>query len=163
MSPKRLKTARRSGGAQQWILAELRTLGISDKLSTSQIAKRVAKLRGKRFHPNSVYNALRILARRGEIIAVRRGHQKAYQIRGGAAASPRTASGSGRGGARQTPGGWRRSFARATTAGTVVETTVPPHKLALGEILVLRIRDGYVLTATNLHGRLALERHPLPS
>jgi hypothetical protein len=38
-----------------------------------------------------------------------------------------------------------------------------PHKLALGEILVLSIGNGQVLTATNLHGRLALERHPLPN
>jgi hypothetical protein len=37
-----------------------------------------------------------------------------------------------------------------------------PHKLAPGEILVLSIGSGNVLTATNLHGRLALERHPLP-
>ncbi|HZY70868.1 MAG TPA: hypothetical protein VFF67_07840 [Thermoplasmata archaeon] len=37
-----------------------------------------------------------------------------------------------------------------------------PHKLALGEILVLSVTEGEVLTATNLHGRLLLERHPLP-
>jgi hypothetical protein len=40
--------------------------------------------------------------------------------------------------------------------------TMLPHKLALGEILVLSIGNGQVLTATNLHGRLSLERHPLP-
>jgi len=37
-----------------------------------------------------------------------------------------------------------------------------PHKLALGEILVFPVRDGHVLAATNLHGRLVFERHPLP-
>ena len=43
----------------------------------------------------------------------------------------------------------------------VAHDAMLPHKLALGEILVLSVSNGHVLAATNLHGRLVFERHPL--
>lgn len=145
----------RSGprGVQKWILAELRSLGPGARLATSDIAKRIAKASQRTFHPNSVYHALQLLVRRGAIAATRSGHEKEYRISG----SPRPVGNQ-----------LRRAVAVKTPAPVPPGPTpgapmaVLPHKLALGEILVLSVTDGGVLTATNLHGRLVLERHPLP-
>jgi hypothetical protein len=149
MSPKRGKSTRKPRGAQKWILAELRSLGAGAQLSTSQLAKRIEASSKKSFHKNSVYNALRILVRNGAIRVAREGHEKMYRI-GSAVRSVK---------ARLTPA------VEMPTVTPVVETLLPsgtlPHKLALGEILVLSVNDGIVTTATNLHGKLVVERHPL--
>jgi hypothetical protein len=138
-------------GAQKWILAELRTLKSGDLLSTSQLAKRVRKASGTAFHKNSIYNALRLLVKRGAIDVTRSGRNKTYGVRG--AGAPRTRDASAVGGT---------SF-ELTNSDPFPPAGAFPHKLALGEILVIRVGDGEVLTATNLHGRLVLERHPIPS
>jgi hypothetical protein len=161
MSPKRAKISKKPRGAQEWILAELRSLGPSTSISTSKIAKRIAKSSGKRFHKNSVYLALRLLAGRGDIKATRVGLEKTYRI----AKNPKSS-------AKQTQPAAAAAKAEPAHRGDApmrpplsdpgVLAAMLPHKLALGEILVLSIGNGHVLTATNLHGRLALERHPLP-
>jgi hypothetical protein len=148
-------------GVQKWILSVLREAGPLGKLSTAKIAKRIAKSSGKRYHPNSVYTALRILTSRGAIKASRKGNEKSYAI-----------------------AGWSQApIARSDVEPTgpsgadlpeIVEASAPalspesirlaaglPHKLALGEILVFPVRDGHVLSATNLHGKLVFERHLL--
>ncbi|MFI5417818.1 MAG: hypothetical protein ACHQ2Y_02820 [Candidatus Lutacidiplasmatales archaeon] len=161
MAAKRTRSRSEPRGAQKWILAELRSLPPAASLSTSKIAKRIAKSSGKKFHQNSVYLALRQLAGRGDIKATRVGLEKTYRV----------AKGHERSGDKSPPGG---EAARVETSPHTdrppqptrsdfgVQAASLPHKLALGEILVLSIGDGHVLTATNLHGRLALERHPLP-
>src|SRR5271169_6596831 len=82
MSPKRAKTSRKPRGAQKWILAELRSIDSGTTLSTSQIAKRIAKSSGKKYHKMSVYGALRLLVGRGDIKAKRDGQEKAYWVPG---------------------------------------------------------------------------------
>ncbi|MGC2034292.1 MAG: hypothetical protein WA761_02465 [Thermoplasmata archaeon] len=140
-------------------MKELQEAPVSVSLSTAELTKRITRSKGKEYHKNSIYNALRSLVRRGELSETRRGHEKAYQLRK-----------SGRFGQGRPP--------RAMTPPDMSERTttnaIPlpqeqsdgigmlPHKLALGEILVLSAKDGEVVTATNLHGRLVLERHPLP-
>jgi hypothetical protein len=161
MSPKRAKRSKEPRGAQKWILAELRSLDPSATLSTSKIAKRIAKSSGKKFHKNSVYLALRELAARGDIKVTRVGLEKTYR-------SAKDLNPSG----NQTPPASKAAQVEASPEGERPMHPTPsdpgslaamlPHKLALGEILVLSIGNGQVLTATNLHGRLALERHPLP-
>lgn len=159
MAPQASKTSRTPRGAQKWILDELRSLKAGEQLATQAIAKRISKARGKTFHANSVYNALRNLAKRGEIVAVRKGHDKLYAI-GQAIRRPRG----------RPPGSKNRGAAApmAASAMPAVEASAAPagpampHKLALGEILVLRVRDGTMVTATNLHGKIVIERHPLP-
>lgn len=37
-----------------------------------------------------------------------------------------------------------------------------PHKLAVGEALVLHVGETHVETATNVHGKIVLERHRRP-
>jgi hypothetical protein len=161
MSPKRARVRKEPRGAKKWILAELRSLGPSASLSTSKIVKRITKSSGKKFHQNSVYLALRQLAGRGDIEATRVGLGKTYRIAMGLESS-----------SKQSPLATEAvKVERAPEGGAPMRPTLsdprvlaamPPHKLALGEILVSSIGNGHVLTATNLHGRLALERHPLP-
>jgi hypothetical protein len=161
MSPKRARTPDEPRGAQEWILAELRSLGPPASLSTSRIAKRIAKSSGKKFHKNSVYLALRQLAGRGDIKATRDGLEKTYRISKDLESKSERSSP-----AIEAAKVVRAPDVNATTRPTPCDPgalpAILPHKLALGEILVLSIGNGHVLTATNLHGRLALERHPLP-
>jgi hypothetical protein len=151
MAPKRTKASKQPRGAQKWVLAELRALNPGARLSTSQIAKRIGKARQKTFHKNSVYNALRLLVGRGAIDVVRSGRQKTYSAAASGSSAPSPSSAGGRVAA---------PIAESPELGPVLSHF--PHKLALGEILVLSIGSGEVLTATNLHGRLVLERHPVP-
>ncbi|MCI4331506.1 MAG: hypothetical protein L3K19_06635 [Thermoplasmata archaeon] len=161
MSPKRVKTTRAPRGAQKWVLAELRGLQAGAQLSTTKIAKRIAKASGRTFHKNSVYNALRLLVQKGEISVVRKGVQKTYHIASPIRAGTRTPS---------TPVARPAPSAPAVpsvppAAEMEMESVAPalPHKLAVGEVLVLEITERDVLTATNQHGRVVVERHPLPS
>jgi hypothetical protein len=161
MSTKRAKMSQEPRGVQKWILAELRSLGPSASLPTSKIAKRIAKSSGKKFHPNSVYLALRQLAGRGDIKATRVGLEKTYRIaierESSSKLSPPATEA-----AKVEPAPEGYAPMPPTPSDPRVLAAMLPHKLALGEILVLSIGNGHMLTATNLHGRLALERHPLP-
>lgn len=150
MSSKRANDAGKLLSAQEWILMELRALRPGARLSTSDIAKRISRASRKTFHKNSVYNALRLLVRRGIIAMVQKGRQKMYHVTD----TPRSA-------VPNAPAPNARRSARSN-AGVDDSDAALPHKLALGEILVVRIRDGHLVTATNLHGRLTVERHPLP-
>jgi hypothetical protein len=161
--PRKGATASRNPrGVQKWILAELREAGPSGNLSTAKLRKRIAKSSGKRYHQNSVYNALRILTGQGAIKLTRKGNQKSYAIAGW----------------NQAPITRSEVEPEVLTGADMPETAVVdahavssesirlaaglPHKLAPLEILVFPIRDGHVLVATNLHGRLVFERYRLP-
>jgi hypothetical protein len=161
MSPKRAKSLKEPRGAQKWILAELRSLGPKASLSTSKIAKRIAKSSGKKFHKNSVYLALRQLAGRGDIKATRNGLEKTYRIAVGLESRSKK-SPTATEAAEVEPAPEADAPMRPAPSDPRVLAAMLPHKLALGEILVLSIGNGQVLTATNVHGRLELERHPLP-
>ncbi|HEV2316437.1 MAG TPA: hypothetical protein VGV89_02535 [Thermoplasmata archaeon] len=149
MSPKRGRKAREPRGAQKWILSEVRALPPGGSLSTAELSKRITKSSKRDFHKNSVYNALRLLVRKGFLDMQRKGRQKLYQIAGAARAAPAKV-------ARAAVG---RPARRA--AAPTAEMPAMPHKLALGEILVLNVGEGEVLIATNLHGRLVIERQSL--
>jgi len=163
MPGKRAGDARAPRGVQKWILAVLKDASPTSTLSTARIAKRIAKSSGKHYHPNSVYTALRTLASQGAIQATRAGNKKSYSISGGIreARSRRHVE------ASPTAPEVQSEHAVATEHGLSPESirlaAGLPHKLALGEILVFPVRDGHVLAATNLHGRLVFERHALSS
>jgi hypothetical protein len=161
MSPKRAQTSKEPRGAQKWILEELHSLGPTASLSTSKITKRIAKSSGRKFHKNSIYLALRQLSERGDILASRIGLEKTYRVaKDPDSSSKRSRPVSEASRVEVTPEGGRPMPPTPSDPGVLA--AMLPHKLALGEILVLSIGNGQVLTATNLHGRLALERHPLP-
>jgi hypothetical protein len=161
MSPKPAKKSKEPRGAKKWILAELRSLGPSASLSTSKLVKRIAKSSGKKFHQNSVYLALRQLVGRGDIKATRVGLEKTYRIAMDLGSSSKRSSPASEGSRVEATPEVDRPMP-PTRSDPGVGAAMLPHKLALGEILVLSFGNGHVLTATNLHGRLALERHPLP-
>ena len=131
-------------------------------VSTAKLTKRVAKSSGKRYHQNSIYVALRILTSQGAIKATRKGVGKSYALAGWSQA-PITRSDV----EVAAPTHADRSEIAAANGHALSPESIRlgaglPHKLALGEILVFPVRDGRVLAATNLHGRLVFERHPLP-
>jgi len=159
MSPKRVKTTRKPRGAQKWVLAELRALPAGAQLATAKIASRIAKASGKTFHKNSVYNALRALVNRGEISVVRKGVQKLYQVRTSLRPSARRSAAPS---TPSIPAGATESAPQLPAPAPTSSVAALPHKLAVGEALVLDVSDNSVLTATNLHGRIVLERHPIP-
>jgi hypothetical protein len=162
MSPQRLKAPRNARGAQQWILSELRSIGSRTSLSTAQVAERISRSSGRKFHVASVYLALRTLEDRGDIKSERLGRNKVFRVTDAAyaresASPPKT----------KTSGNLRSARALPIAMPQAVQdfgerASNLAHKLALGEILVLEIEDRQVLTATNLHGRLSLDRHAFP-
>jgi hypothetical protein len=148
--PRKRKASRREPrGAQKWILTELRSLRPGALLSTSDLANRIRQAAGKAFHKNSVYNALRLLSRRGDIRAVRKGHEKAYALRSA-------------GGLEVTAGPPQPEAPLAVAPRNGAPGPTFPHRLGLGEILVLSVEGGYVLAATNEHGRLVFGRYRVP-
>jgi hypothetical protein len=157
MAKRRAKATQKLRGAQKWIMAEINALRPSESLSTAQITKRITKASGKDFHKNSVYLALRKLVNRGNLQSVRVGQEKSYKAAKGAPSAPSAA-----------PTASSSASEGPADLSAVVPTDLSPtlaalpHKLALGEILVLGVSDGQVLTATNQHGRLVVERHAIP-
>lgn len=151
MPRRRTRAIRAPRGAQKWILNEFGSESPGKRLSTSQITKRIEKASQKSFHKNSVYKALRLLVNRRALAVVKSGREKLYQVLGTVRSAGTAAVSSVKRGARPAA-----REARSTSATL-------PHKLGLGEILVLSVGARDVLTATNLHGRLALERHRLPT
>jgi len=149
MSPTKPTSSGKPQGAQQWIVATLRGLPAGARLSTSRLAKKIAKASGRKFHENSVYNALRSLVRTGAIGMVRSGREKLYYVK------ETIARGRARAAAKIAP-----VAARPSPASGVVPPPLP-HRLGLGDILILRIDNGVMLSATNLHGKLVFERHKL--
>jgi hypothetical protein len=163
MATRRSKSGRKLRGVQKWIMAEISALRADESLSTAQIAKRIKKASGKEFHKNSVYLALRKLVDNRSLQSVRQGQEKTYKLGKSSSSSPAASMPSS---GRSTPSApaptsnaLPSDLAASDSAGS---TPALPHKLALGEILVLEVSDGQVLTATNLHGRLVMERHPVP-
>jgi hypothetical protein len=163
MPGKRLTGSPEPRGVQKWILAVLKEAGPTGRLSTAKLAKRVAKSSGKRYHPNSVYTALRILASQGAIKATRKGVEKSYAIAGWSEAPIARAEIESPAPVAAKVPGIAAPGAHTTSLESIRLAAGLPHKLALGEILVFPARDGHVLAATNLHGRLVFERHALPS
>ena len=159
MAPKAAKAVRKLRGAQKWIHAELTKLGSGARLATADIAKAIPKASGKTFHKNSIYNALRVMVKRGILGVKRQGREKYYYLASvtrAAVGRPRGSSGSP---ASAAPSTGSVSVAPASSGATAAA----PHKLALGEILIIRVAAGKVVTATNLHGKIVIEQHPLPS
>ncbi len=148
MPSKKAKNSPTPRGAQEWIVETLRELPSGARLSTTRLAKKIAKASGRKFHENSVYNALRALTRGGALGMVRSGREKLYYLKN---AVTRRAAPS------------KPPATAAPRVTTIAASVVPPlpHRLGLGDILILRIDNGVVLSATNLHGKLVFEHHKI--
>lgn len=146
--PGRKKVAQRSRhGARKWIEKVLATAGGQSGMTTSAIHSRAEQLSGTKLPSYSVYQALRTLVRRKVVSATRHGRELSYRIVGGPNAAP------------SEPASKPSEPASNVPVGTA---TLVLHKMAPGEITVLHLTDTHVETASNVDGKLLLERHPRP-
>lgn len=146
--PGRKKVAQRSRhGARKWIEKVLATAGGQSGLTTSAIHSRAEQLSGAKLPSYSVYQALRTLVRRKAVSATRQGRELSYRLVGGATALPTEPVSKPSEPERMVPVG----------AATLVM-----HKMAPGEITVVHVSETHIETASNVEGKLLLERHPRP-
>jgi|GEM_PF-6849414 len=167
-------------GTRKWIVKVMDSPEGIRGMLTSQIQSRVAKLSGSKIPPYSIYQALRTLVKRHRLQARRQGREYSYKfVTGGAATPAKPVSRAKRVVAALTPAP-RPAAAVATPvsapAVAPMPLTVPEapaavpgapaapslHKLAPGEVALLHIGEAHVETATNVHGRIVLERHRRP-
>ncbi|MCI4316978.1 MAG: hypothetical protein L3J96_00430 [Thermoplasmata archaeon] len=116
-------------------------------MPTSAVHRRVSTLSGSKIPKQSVYQALRTLLKRKQVTARRLGRELTYRLVTRASAGP----------PRPTP---LTSGDREVAGGAKELRAV--HTLAVGEVALIEIGTTHVETATNVHGRLVLERHRRP-
>ena len=132
-------------GTRKWVLTVLQSPEAAGGILTADIQRQVDQASGAKIPAYSVYQALRTLVKRKEARATRKGREYSYRL---------------------------MSAEPATPAPTIAETEAPalpvaggsqlPHKIAPGEVTILEIGETHVETASNLHGKLVLQRHPRP-
>ena len=124
----------------------------SKGLSTSEVMALVRKTSGTQIPEQSFRQALRTLAR-GKTVQTRRvGREKTYRLIARSEEKPISPA---------VPPE-RRAPPSSSVPLEIDTTHLPPHKLAVGEVLVLSVGETHVETATNVHGKVVLERHPRP-
>ena len=154
--PSRRKTGGRTRhGSRKLILKVFGSASESRPLTTSTIFSRVATLAGTKIPEYSVRSALRTLVRRKVLRERRDGREKTYAL----ASAPT----SGRPVIEKAPAPSSEPSMPAEIAPEV-EVGGPilpalPHKLAVGESLILSVGVDYVESVTNVHGKLVVERH----
>jgi hypothetical protein len=157
MKGRRQRGKRTEHGTRKWILKVLESSNGAREISSSEIRKRIAKLSGAKIPDYSLYQALRTLVRQKLVQAHRVGREFSYQLVSGKqiARAPTTRPLT------------RAPFPKARPARPLLnphaEAGRELHKLAMGDIVILKIGDTFVEVATNLNGRLVLERHPRPT
>ncbi|MGI0054586.1 MAG: hypothetical protein ACREBZ_02550 [Thermoplasmata archaeon] len=147
MPSRKASVKRTRHGTRKWVLTALQSAGASGELRGSQVRAKVAALSGATIPDHSVYQALRTLVRGKVVRATRIGREFSYQLVSGKQAAPAASTVAPKARSRRPP---------AKPDG---ETRRELHKLAMGDIVILRIGDSFVETATNLNGRLVVERH----
>ncbi len=154
MKGRRQRTKRPHHDTRNWVLKAIESVGGAEPMRTAEIRRKVAQLSGKRIPDHSLYQALRTLVRQKRVRARRVGREVSYQLSANKQAAPAT-----------------RPAARVPPPKTRPARPLPKpdaeagrelHKLAMGDIVILKIGDTFVEVATNLNGRLVLERHPRP-
>lgn len=139
-------------------------------MKTSEIQAKASKLAGGDLPGYSVYQALRTLVKR-EVVAVKReGRELTYQLkermpakRGRPAAAPAMAP------PTSAPPAASASVAAAPAAPAPPAPAVTTTALALvdtlspGEIAILHVGETHIEAATNVHGKLVVEKHKRPS
>ena len=130
----------------------------SKKLSTATLVEGVRRLSGTKIPEPTIRASLRTLLRQKVLQARRVGREKVYSPATASSASPPkvvTPTASETPPPQPAPVIEPQPYPAPTSP-----TPALPHKLAVGEALVLHIGDTHVETATNVHGKVVLERHP---
>lgn len=130
------------------------------KLSTATLVAGVRRLSGTKTPEPTIRASLRTLLRKKVLQARRVGREKVYSLVAASSASPPKV-------ATPTPSRPPAPQQAPVTEPQPYPTPTPPtgslpHRLAVGEALVLHISETHVETATNVHGKVVLERHPRP-
>jgi hypothetical protein len=166
MPPRRKGEKRARHGTRSLILKVFQASDAPATLRTTAIVERVSKEAGTSIPAFSVYSALRTLVKRKVLKAGREGHEKSYSLVGPTAPTHAPT-------AAPTPAAWSAPrpvgtpvaatpVAPTTSAPTPISAPPPalPHKLAVGEALILEVGENHVESVTNVHGHLVVERHP---
>jgi hypothetical protein len=160
MPRSKARTARTLHGTRKWILKALQSSKGPEGMMTSEIKSSVNRLSGMTIPAYSVYAALRTMLRRKMVIARRRGREYQFRL---VSTLPANVSA-----ATAQP---ERSAAPASPPAPAVALPAMPvapappvqHKLAPGEAVILHVGESHVETATNVHGKVVLERHRRPT
>ena len=147
MPDQRAYAKRARHGTRKWVLATLQSAGALGELRGSQIRAKVASLSGRKIPDHSVYQDLRTLVRGKHVRATRICLEFSNQHVVPKLATPMVST--------RAP----KTRSRRQRAQPEEETRRELHKLSMGDIVILRVGDSFVETATNLNGRLVLERH----
>jgi hypothetical protein len=165
---------------RKWILKALEA-GKPDGMLTSEIMASAASLSGSKIPAFSIYSALRTLKKRKEVSVTKRGRELVFQFVTTAKPEPKAeavqpgaqppfADVAAQSPGPMTPAQQSPSAAApvlqspgAATPAPIASVAQPPlHKLVPGEALILHIGEEHVDTATNVHGKIVLERHKRP-
>jgi hypothetical protein len=157
MPRSKARAARTLHGTRKWILKALQSSKGPDGMMTSEIKSSVNRLSGMTIPAYSVYAALRTMLRRKMVIARRRGREYQFRL---VSTMPANLS-------APTAQPQRSPAAPSAPARAVAAPVAPAppvqHKLAPGEAVILHIGESHVETATNVHGKVVLERHRRPT
>ncbi|HWX25650.1 MAG TPA: hypothetical protein VN083_11430 [Vicinamibacteria bacterium] len=154
--------SRQRHGSRKLIEKVFQGAGKGATFSTAQVFEGVNKVAGAKVPEYSVRSALRTLLKRKALTASKRGRELYYRSVGASA---------NRAPSRKSPEPEVvvESAPILAVTGSGIEVPVGavavavergPHKLAVGEALILHIGDEHVEAVTNVHGKLVVERHP---
>lgn len=153
--PKGRKAAKRTRhDTRKWILKALASAGAGEALPTSQIEKSIASLSGSRIPSYSVYQALRTLTKRKVVSARRKGRELSFSLVATGRAAPAPA-------VVERPAEMAAPPMPPAPAPTP-STPAGLHTIAPGEVTILHVGDSHIETATNVHGKIVLEKHRRP-
>lgn len=146
-----------SNGTRGLVAQVLSLSGTSGPLPTARILQEVRKLSGKPVPMGTVRVALNSLVRDGVVVSRRDGRGKLYRLSGTAAPLPPVPNAP-----RPPHPPTAPVLAPSSPSPTPKMSTPLPYKLAWGEVLVLRVDDTHVETATNFFGQVVVQRHRRP-
>jgi hypothetical protein len=169
--PSKAKPAKRTQhNPRKWITAALEGAG-PDGLPTSQLMRRAASMAGTKIPEFSIYSALRTLKKHKLVTSRRHGHELTFKLAKHSKAD-RTQAGQlamavrAETPAPEAPVSAPSSVAAVTSEPSAIASTSPAgatlHKLAVGEAVILHVGETHVETATNVHGKIVLEKHRRP-
>ncbi len=161
-------------GTRNFLLAALETTRSGPAIATAAIIRQVRKLAGKRLPEETIRSSLKTLVRQRVVKGRKSGHEKVYKLAtpnesGSEAPLPAAIF------ERRTSGspiprdeidlavhkGLLLGHLKAHAEEASFSPPIPP-KLAVGDVLILHVGETHVETATNVHGRVVLERHARP-
>jgi hypothetical protein len=161
MPPRRKGEKRTRHGTRPLILKVFHDPDAPATLTTTALVERVSKAAGAPVPVFSVYSALRTLVKHKVLRATREGHEKSYALVGPPSAPTHEAPSFPILSGASTPAVADLPLALPPQASPPAPSasTATPHKLAVGEALILHVTEEHVESVTNVHGHLVVERH----